>query len=246
MFITQLESTMEKIHELRRQSPMHEFRAAFSDIIPLTIGVAIYGAAFGLLAAQAGMSELQTGVMGTFVFAGSSQIVAVERLVAGAGAFTAAMAGLALNLRILLMTASLCDEFADRPTWQILLGVHLTTDENWALMHATRAKGMHVGYWYLVGGGASLLLVWVVATVLGVGFAKVLPDPHAIGIDFAFTAAFIAILCNMWRGMDDLLPWIISIGCAGSLTLLAPIEPSWALAFGGVAGAAGAGIFKND
>lgn len=105
MFITQLESTMEKIHELRRQSPMHEFRAAFSDIIPLTIGVAIYGAAFGLLAAQAGMSELQTGVMGTFVFAGSSQIVAVERLVAGAGAFTAAMAGLALNLRILLMTA---------------------------------------------------------------------------------------------------------------------------------------------
>lgn len=237
---------MKILKEPRQQSFKHEFRAAFRDIIPLAIGVAIYGAAFGLLAAQAGMSELQTGVMGTFVFAGASQIVAAERLVAGAGAFAAIVAGLALNLRLLLMTASLRDEFAGRPIWQVLLGVHLTTDENWALMHATRAKGIQAGYWYLVGGGATLLLVWVVATVLGVGFAKALPDPRAVGIDFAFTAAFIAILCNLWRSMDDFLPWMVSIGCTGALTLLTPIEPSWALAAGGVAGAAVAGIFQHD
>jgi len=241
-----MEKAMKTIQETRRRTPLQEFRAAISDIIPLAFGVAIYGAAFGLLAAQAGMSELQTGVMGTLVFAGSSQIVAAERLVAGAGAFAAIVAGLALNLRLLLMTASLRDEFTGRPIWQVLLGVHLTSDENWALMHATRAKGMHAGYWYLVGGGASLLLVWIVSTVLGVSFAKALPDPRAVGIDFAFTAAFIAILCNLWRGVEDFLPWAVSIGCAGALTLLTPVEPSWALAFGGVAGAAVAGIFQND
>jgi 4-azaleucine resistance transporter AzlC len=237
---------MEIGEEPRRLPPMQEFRAGFCDIIPLAFGVAIYGAAFGLLSAQAGMSEMQTGVMGAFVFAGSSQIVAVERLVSGAGALAALAAGLALNLRILLMTASLRDEFAGRPIWQILLGVHLTSDENWALMHATRAKGLPAGYWYLVGGGVSLLSVWVVATVFGVSFAKVLPDPRAIGMDFAFTAAFTAILCNMWRGFGDCLPWTVSIGCAGALTLLAPIEPSWALAFGGVAGAITAGVSQND
>ena len=226
--------------------PVQEFKAGFLDIVPLAFGAAIYGAAFGLLAAQAGMGEMQTGVMGAFVFAGSSQIVAVERLVSGASVIAALMAGLALNLRILLMTASLRDDLKGRPVWQILLGVHLTSDENWALMHATRAKGHPVGYWYLVGGGALLLSVWVAATVFGVSFAKLLPAPRSIGMDFAFTAAFIVILCNLWRGTGDLLPWIVSLGCAGTLALLAPIEASWALAIGGVAGAITAGITKYD
>ena len=80
-----------------------EFWTGAREISPLAIGVVIYGLAFGLLAAQAGMSALQVGVMGTFVFGGSSQIIAVERLVAGAGATAAIVAGLALNLRLLLL-----------------------------------------------------------------------------------------------------------------------------------------------
>ena len=204
--------------------------------------MAIYGAAFGLLAAQAHMSELQTGIMGTLVFAGSSQILAIERLVSGAGAFTALIAGMALNLRILLMTGSLRKELAGRPLWQVIIGVHLTTDENWALMYAARAKGRAVGYWYLVGGGTCLIIVWTMATVFGVSFAQVLPEPQAIGMDFAFTAAFIAILCSLWRGVQDLMPWLVSAGISGSLVLFAPIEPSWALALGGVAGAVFAAV----
>jgi len=237
---------MKATQQQQRLSPQAEFRSGFRDITPLAFGAAIYGAAFGLLAAQAAMNGLQTGIMGMFVFAGSSQIIATERLVAGAGSLAALVAGIALNLRILLMTASLRDELVGRPLWQIMLGVHLTSDENWALMHATRAKGRTVGYWYLVGGGACLLFVWTMATVFGVTFAKILPAPQAIGMDFAFTAAFIAILRNLWKDVGDLLPWIISISCAGSLTLFAPIEPSWALAFGGVAGAFVAGVIPHD
>jgi 4-azaleucine resistance transporter AzlC len=246
MFINQLGCIMQATQKQKSLTPLLEFRSGFADIIPLAFGAAIYGIAFGLLASQAEMSGLQTGIMGTLVFAGSSQIVATERLVAGAGALTALIAGIALNLRILLMTASLRDELVGRPIWQILLGVHLTTDENWALMHATRAKGHTVGYWYLVGGGACLICVWVIATVFGVSFAKVLPESLVIGMDFAFTAAFIAILRNLWRGTGDLLPWVVSIGSAGALTLFAPIEPSWALALGGVCGAFVAGVTQHD
>ena len=217
--------------------PQQEFFVGFRDIIPLAVGAAIYGAAFGLLAAQAQMSGLQTGVMGALVFAGSSQIVATERWVSGAGAMVALLAGIALNLRILLMTASLRHEFAGRPKWQIVLGVHLTSDENWALMHAARAKGKAVGYWYLVGAGACLIIVWTLATVLGVSFANVLPEPQAIGMDFAFSAAFIAILRNLWKSMEDLLPWLVSTVSAATLVLVTSIEPSWALAIGGLSGA---------
>jgi len=233
---------MQVNHKRQCLIPKDEFKSGFSDILPLSFGVAIYGAAFGLLAAQAHMSELQTGIMGTLVFAGSSQILAIERLVSGAGAFTALIAGMALNLRILLMTGSLRKELAGRPLWQVIVGVHLTTDENWALMYAARAKGRAVGYWYLVGGGTCLIIVWTMATVFGVNFAQVLPEPQAIGMDFAFTAAFIAILCSLWRGVQDLMPWLVSAVISGALVLFAPIEPSWALALGGVAGAASAAV----
>jgi predicted branched-subunit amino acid permease len=219
----------------------HEFRAGLRDIAPLAIGVGVYGLAFGLLAAQAGMTALETGLMGASVFAGSAQIVAVERLVAGAGAGAALAAGLALNLRLLLITASLRDELAPRPWWQIVLGVHVATDENWALMHAARAAGRDVGYRYLLGGGVGLLVVWIAATALGAGVAAGMPEPRALGMDFAFAAAFIAILRNLWRGAIDLAPWLASLACTVLLVVATPLQPSWALALGGAAGAAVAG-----
>ncbi|RAI02309.1 AzlC family protein [Acuticoccus sediminis] len=221
--------------------PWPEFCSGMRDIVPLALGVATYGAAFGLLAAQAGFGGGQTGVMGGLVFAGSSQIVAAERLVAGAGVAAALVAGLALNLRLILMTSSLRIEFAGRPLWQVLWGVHLTSDENWALMHAARARGRVAGYWYLVGGGMMLWVVWVTSTMIGAVYARTLPDPRSLGIDFAFTAAFIAILCSLWRGRGDLAPWVTSAACATLLTMVVPIDPTWALVGGGVAGAAVAG-----
>ena|SRR5271166_128629 len=43
------------------------FLAGARDIAPLALGVAVYGLAFGLLAAQAGFSPLEIGVMGVIV-----------------------------------------------------------------------------------------------------------------------------------------------------------------------------------
>jgi 4-azaleucine resistance transporter AzlC len=215
------------------------------DILPLAAGVSVYGLAFGLLAAQAGLTTLQVGVMGGIVFAGGSQIVAVERLVAGAGATAALVAGIALNLRLILVAASIRDVYAGRPVWQLLLGAHMTTDENWALLLSERAKGRHLGYWYLVGGGMCLLVVWVAATVTGILFATAIPEPKALGMDFAFTAAFIAIARSLWGGRRDLVPWITSALVVALSLASGRIDPSWALVLGGVAGAVVAGVMRD-
>ncbi|MFT5508842.1 MAG: putative branched-subunit amino acid permease [Hyphomicrobiaceae bacterium] len=230
----------------QQQQPQQEFWSAVWDISPLAVGVAIYGLAFGLLAAQASMDELQVGVMGSFVFAGASQIVAVERLVAGAGALAALVAGIALNLRMLLVTASVRDIFAGRPFWQVALGAHLTSDENWALMLATRAAGRDVGYWYLVGGGACLMVTWLIATISGVTFAAAIPEPKALGMDFAFTAAFIAIARSLWRGYGDLLPWATAFGVVAVSIGTGALDSSWSLILGGISGAAIAGLRGHD
>jgi 4-azaleucine resistance transporter AzlC len=230
---------------MRHDSP-HEVWTGARDISPFAVGVAIYGLAFGVLAAQAGFDARQVGVMGATVFAGGSQIVAAQQLAAGAGAVAAIVAGLALNLRLLLVTASIRDIYAGRPWWQVVLGAHLTTDENWALMLAQRAKGQDVGYWYLVGGGLCLLLVWCLATVAGVVFAGAIPEPKALGMDFAFTAAFIAIARSLWKGRSDLVPWLTAIFVVAASIRLAGLAPSWGLILGGIAGAGMAGVIRHD
>ena len=229
-----------------RREPARDAWTGAREIVPLAIGVAIYGLAFGLLAVQAGFGPTGVGVMGGVVFAGGSQIVAAQRLVAGAGAATAIVAGLALNLRLLLVTASIRDVFAGRPWWQIALGAHLATDENWALMLAQRARGRDVGYWYLVGGGLCLLVVWCLATMAGAAFAQAIPDPVALGVDFAFTAAFIAIARSLWTNRTDLLPWLTTAVVVVVAVRLAGLEPSWALVLGGVVGATVASVMRHD
>lgn len=224
----------------------HQFWLGLRDVSPLAIGVAVYGLAFGLLAAQAGMSELQVGAMGGLVFAGSSQIIAVERMSAGAGAAAAIIAGLALNLRLILITASIRDIYRGLPWWRVVLGAHFASDENWALLLARRARGQEAGYWYLVGAGAGLMVTWICASVAGVAFASTIPEPRALGMDFAFAAAFITIMRSLWRGRTDLLPWAVSAVGVAALVMTETIAASWAIIIGGLVGAAVASIRAHD
>lgn len=225
--------------------PAEGFLAGASDILPLAMGVAVYGLAFGLLAAQAGFTPLQIGFMGAVVYAGASQIIATQQWMAGAGVLASVLAGLALNLRILLMTASIRDLFANQPLWKTAFGAHMTADENWALLMAARARGRRVGYGYLIGGGLTQMAAWCASTVLGVVFAAAIPEPKSLGMDFAFTAAFIAIARSLWRGRSDLLPWFVSVAVVFGGVKLAGWPSHWMLAIGGVIGAAVAGVRRD-
>ncbi|MGY9063203.1 MAG: hypothetical protein ACKVG1_13050, partial [Rhodospirillales bacterium] len=105
--------------------------------------------------------------------------------------------------------------------------------------------GRTVGYWYLVGAGLMMLLVWLMATIAGVTFATAIPEPRALGTDFAFTAAFIAIARSLWTGHQDLVPWVTSFVVAALTIVPGLVEGSWVMIVGGVAGAMVAGLRRN-
>ena len=89
------------------------------DMLPMSIAAATYGLAFGLLATQSGFSIVQAISMSAMVFGGSSQLVAMEQLTLGVGAASAILAGIALNMRILLVTATMQNVLTARPLWQV-------------------------------------------------------------------------------------------------------------------------------
>ncbi|MEO1651044.1 MAG: AzlC family protein, partial [Pseudomonadota bacterium] len=94
----------------------------------------------------------------------------------------------------------------------------------------------------LVGGGLVLVVAWLASTITGAVLASEIPNPRALGMDFAFTAAFIAITRSLWRGRTSLLPWFASVVAVTGILATGAIDATWALIAGGVIGAATAAI----
>ncbi len=202
--------------------------------IPLAISVGAYGLVWGVLARQSGLGLAEVGLMGALVFAGASQFVALEMwsldaLPVGAIVF----ATLIVNLRLMLMTATLRPLLGRLPAWQAALATHFVTDETWAMTMAEMARGRGA-LAYLMGAGSLCFLSWLIATLTGHVLGSAVDDPTRYGLDFAFTATFLALLLGMWRGKADLVPWLVAALAAIATARLVPGH--WHVIVGGLAG----------
>src|SRR3546814_17714512 len=84
-----------------------EFAAGAFTILPLLVAVVPFGLLLGTLAAQKGLSPLETALMGATVFACASQFVAVEIWTTPPAVALLAATALMVNLRHVLMGAAL-------------------------------------------------------------------------------------------------------------------------------------------
>ena len=212
-------------------------------ILPLGLGAAVYGFAFGVLAAQVGFPAWGIGLMSVGVFAGSSQIAAVDQFAANGVVAGAVIAGMALNLRYLGIMASLSEVLRAVPLPKRLLAVHVTADENWALTMSQRARDPSVDADFLIGSGLMVVAMWTASTVLGAWIGAGVPDLTGYGIGFAFTAAFIAMARGLWRGRRDFVPFAASF--AATAVLVRPgVEGAFAILGGAAAGVAVSGLMR--
>ena len=221
---------------------LNAIRFGAKDMMPMSVAAATYGMAFGLFAMQSGFSFLQTFCMSAFVFAGASQMITLDQVMGGSSVVAAVTAGAAVNMRILLVTAAMNQALRYRPWWQISLGAFLATDASVALMQTAKKHQFVSEYWYLVGGGLSLLVVWIFSTVLGALLTQGIPNPERYGLDFAIIAVFMALIPGFWRGNIDLLPWSITVSFVVFFAYIFPDQASWGLIFGAILGAAAAGL----
>lgn len=204
-------------------------------ILPLALGAAIYGFAFGVLAAQVGFSWWGVAAMSALVHAGSSQIVAVEQFSSGSALLGAVFAGAALNIRYLGIIASLADVLKDLPPFMRLIAIHITGDENWALTMAERTKNPQIGASFLLGSGYVMIATWITSTALGALVGSAIENFEQFGLGFAFTAAFIAMARGLYRSNHNILPWIVSF--FGTISLVSvDIAPAYAIVLGSFAG----------
>lgn len=213
--------------------PASDFRAGLAVILPAAVAVIPFGLILGAAAAQKGLSPLEVGLMGGLVFAGGSQFVAVDLWSDPAPWLALGFAAFLVNLRYVLMSASLADKLKPFPKLGRALIVFFLADETWA-MAERRAATTPLTVPFLLGLIPIFYVNWLVWTVLGTIVGDAIENPEALGFDFAFTAIFIGLAASFWKGPRTGLVMAAS-GAASALTYLA-VEGPWYVMAGAIAG----------
>lgn len=202
--------------------------------LPLTVGLLPFGLVVGVLAQAQGLSALEQALMSALVYAGASQILALELWTDPAPIASATLAALAVNLRFALMGPALAPWLDAVRGWRRWLMVGTIVDHAWALAVAEMRAGRHDALFYL-GSAAMLWSAWLITTVLGHALGAVVALPRGHPLFFAAPACFIALLVPFWRGRGDAAPWAVAAAVSLGIGPLLP-NPALAVVAGAVAG----------
>lgn len=199
----------------------------------LAVAVAMYGAAFGVLARQAGLDLVEASAMSSIIFAGASQFVALDMWAPDLPVGAMILAVLVVNLRHVLMGASIAPWMNTLSPVSRFGTLYFMVDENWAMTVASDIKDEDKPA-FLLGSGLFLFVCWNLSTLAGAALVPSMDDPARYGIDFLFCAAFLALLAGSWRGKRDVPVWAASAAAAVAAYWLLPGK--WYILAGGIAG----------
>lgn len=209
-----------------------DIRAGFLKCVPVAVGVGTYGLVFGVVAREAGLSMPTAVAMSATVLAGAAQLIAVGLWDWPIPAVAVIGTTFVVNLRYLLMGASLRPWFTRLSPGRAYLSLFFMADENWALTIQDLREGSGRGG-FLLGSGLAIWLFWVGATAIGALAGGRIGDPAAYGLDFVLTAIFLALLVGFWEGTSTLAPWIAAAGVAVAVEAVLPGQ--WYILAGGLA-----------
>ena len=171
-----------------------EFLAGVRAQLPLLLGVAPFGMAYGAYAVKAGLSAGLAQSMSAIVFGGASLFVGVRLIGNDVPGAVIVFATLLVNGRHMLYSASLgpyTDNLSKR--WRWLLA-YLLTDEAYAttITRYRRGDNSPHAHWFFLGAGFALWSTWQITSAIGVFGGGAIPDSWSL--DFALPLTFLAIL----------------------------------------------------
>jgi predicted branched-subunit amino acid permease len=220
-------------------SRRRSFLAGVRAIAPVLVGVVPFGLIAGAGAVAADLSVAQALGLSTIVFAGASQLAAIELL--GRDAPLAVVIGTALviNLRMVMYSASIAPYFQDLSArWRALVA-YLLTDQAYALSIA-RFRTSGASRWYYLGTAVPLWVAFVIMTVVGAVAGARLPE--SVPLTFAVPLTFLAVLAPTVVDRPTIVAAVVG-GAVASLGATLPFNIG--LLVGALTGI-GAGLVVDD
>jgi 4-azaleucine resistance transporter AzlC len=161
---------------------------------------------------------IETSGSSLIIFAGAAQFAAVGLLQSGASPTEIALSVLLINLRHLLMAASLRPYFAGASLPKRVGLAYVLTDESFAMGIGWFRRG-HRDLEYYATFATLLWACWNGGTLGGALFGAGIDQPQRYGIDFAITACFVAIVTIGLRHRADVIVALAAALVAAALKL---------------------------
>lgn len=166
---------------------------ATRDILPIAAAVVPFGMVVGVTLDHAGLTGLPALAGTALLYAGSAQLATLTILIAGGGPLGAVLAGVIVNSRMVLYSASHGARFrADHPAWFRWVAPLTTVDQTFAL--AAQARDLTGAafrrYWVTIG--MVLGAIWLAAVTAGMSLGSVLPEVSPM--DVAAPATMVSLL----------------------------------------------------
>lgn len=199
---------------LSRLNKHPAFMQGLRDIAPQSPGIAAWGLMTGVAMVKSDMSVFEAVAMTLMVFAGSSQLAAIPLIVAGAPAWIILATGFCVNLRFVVFSLHLRPYLMHLPLWQRLGHGYMTTDISYVLFtrkyaHPGQSNDLrHEQEAYLAGNDALNWLSWMLASLVGIALANLIPTHWGLG--FAGILCLIGIQCSLASSRMRLLASVVA------------------------------------
>jgi 4-azaleucine resistance transporter AzlC len=186
---------------------------------PIVFGYVPIGIAFGVLAKKSGLPDIDTLLLSIIVYAGSSQFVAVSLFEANAPGLSIILTTFIVNLRHLLMSASIAPNLSGWRKPELMGFAFHLTDETFAL-HSNRFSLGVPPKLEIFGTNITVQLGWILGTWLGITLGGFIGEVEPLGLDYALPAMFIALLVMQVRAKLQTFIAVIAGGLSVALILL--------------------------
>jgi predicted branched-subunit amino acid permease len=183
--------------------------SGFRQLLPVSVFVMIFGAAFGLAATQQGLSHQTAATMSTLVFAGYAQFAVLDLWGSQVPIITLALTVFAINARHLLMGATLYPWLRVLPSAKKYGVMLVVSDANWAMSIQAFSRGQP-GFGLLFGGGLALWSFWVLGTLFGLYFGNAVGDAKSLGLDMVMGCFLLAMVFEGEKNLRILFIWIVA------------------------------------
>ena len=191
------------------ESPRAAFIAGTQTMMPLLLAIFPFGLVIGVISADVGLSAAQGIGMSVIVFAGVSQLVALELLNTDAVLWVIVLSAAMVNLRHIIYSASLAAHFKPLSIrWKLLLS-YLLVDQTYALSIAHYDKYPDESYkpWYYFGLGGLAWVVWIGAVIIGFFVGTVIPSSWSL--NFVVPIMFLGLTVNAIKGWPYLAAAVV-------------------------------------
>ncbi|MEI9416769.1 AzlC family ABC transporter permease [Mesorhizobium sp. Cs1321R2N1] len=202
--------------------------------MPVVVASAPFAVLFGALAVDNGFSVLEAFLMSALVYGGASQMVGIQLFGQHVAPWLVVLSIFAVNFRHVLYSAGIGRRIAHWPVIQQALGYFILTDPQFAVAEARAQSGQTVGFAWYLGLGLPVYLFWIVESGLGALFGKLIPDTHALGIDFLLPIYFLGLVMG-FRKRPLWLPVVVASACA-SIVAYKTVGSPWHVSIGAIAG----------